>query len=585
MSTIQTPLKGIPFGGKAPKQPPVSLATHPAGPGTASAAGFTESKGLGLATEESLEWADDQVTKAAPPLPEPLCFRLGSSVLQGHLASDPQHGSYPSTRQAIRSYMPMADGQVAALGFRELLQAVQIPSPPSKTYVVKGSQVDQAVRETGAERQKQLKSGQMNWGRQVVPKDATLNPTDVTMYLRSSSDVSSRYAAQLAEVGKMEGFHVVAGIGSGQTATYQNVFKGVGNLSLMEIPHGEVWVEDYSEPTLGGGQVAPAIFDDPGGRFVHDAITEGRRQRFAGTGLDGSFAYHGAVNQGKYQKAALARGIAEMGPLRQALSYLEGGNIYTGTRPNGEGYVLVGKDSFHVSRRLLENQTGRKWSEAEVAKAIAADLGLKPQNVVPVEQPGAFHLDMRMSALGPGEILLHDSVAAANQQIAWMRDDVNKKLAAGEITAQQAAQQMKTIDAQGKNMLAQARRMAPYEEISARDLRAAGFEVHRLAASFVDPKQPSRDTANYFNARHGTNEQGERFSILMGGRSREEAYVAQQMFALSDGTLSRVHFLDPAVTQSTLDLMGGLKCRTKPEGDLISRELLASPPQAVLQLA
>lgn len=541
---------------------------------------------LSVRAQETVEFADAEVaTKAAPALPEPLEFRLGNALLKGHLASDPHHAGYPSSRHTIRSYMPVAGGHVAALDFRDLLKAVQVPSLPSKTYVVKGAQVDQLQRDTAAERQRQLKTGQLVQGKSVVPKDATLNPTDVTMFLRSSSDVSSRYAAQLAQVGQIEGFHVMAGVGSGQTAHFQNTFKGVANVSFMEIPHGEVWVEDYSEPTLGGGQVTPAIFEDPGGRLVNDAITEGRRQRFQGTGLDGSFAYHGAVNQGKYQKAALARGLAEPGPVRQGLSYLEGGNIYTGTRPNGEGYVLVGKDSFHVTRRLLEKQTGRNWSEAEVARVIAADLGLKTQNVVPVEQPGAFHLDMRMSALGPGEILLHDSVAAAHQQVAWMKEDVNKQLAAGEITAQQAAAQMKTIDAQGKNMLQQARRMAPYEEMTAKDLRAAGFEVHRLAASFVDPKQPERDTANYFNARHGTNEQGERFSILMGGRSREEAFVAQQLFALSEGTLSRVHFLDPAVTQSTLDLMGGLKCRTKPEGDLISAQLLASPPQALLQQA
>lgn len=581
------PLKGIPFAHPA-KPKPVHLKGLPqndAGPSREAntAPGEVSIRDIGFDSSDDrgfldFVWGSNQ--PAAEVLPEPTRFRLGSTTIEGHLASDLKHAAYPSGRYEIRTFMPTREGEVACLDFRQLLEAVRIPSPPSQHYVISGQQVQQAVERTGAERQRQLDDlGQLTWGDRVVPKDATLNPGDVTMFLRSTSDVSVTYARQLSQIGQIEGFHVVAGI-TGRKESYQRALDGYQNVSLMEIPHGEVWTEDYSEPTLGGGQVVPAIFDDHYGGLISEAIREGRAQRYKGTGLSGDFAYHGAVNQGKFQKAALARGLASEGKLRQALSYLEGGNIYTGTRPDGEGYVLVGKDSWHVTRRLLEKQTGREWSEEEVAKVVAADLGLKSENVVPVEQPGAFHLDMRMTAIAPGVMLLNDSVAAAEQQIRWLKDDIQRQLDAGSLTPQQAEKHLRQVDKHAQAMMERAREMAGYETLTARDLEQAGFTVHRMGGAFVEVGNPKRDTANYFNARHGTNENGERFSILMGGRPQEEAFVAQQIMKLSEGSISRIHFLDPSVTQATLDLWGGLKCRTKPEGDLVSPELIASPNQS-----
>jgi len=53
----------------------------------------------------------------------------------------------------------------------------------------------------------------------------------------------------------------------------------------------------------------------------------------------------------------------------------------------------------------------------------------------------------------------------------------------------------------------------------------------------------------------------------------------------SGGEISRLHFLDPKVSQTTLDMMGGLKCRTKPEGELVSGGLLENPARAQLTQA
>lgn len=566
--TTNTALKGIPFEatGYAPPKPK----------------GF-KLKDIGLA-DLGVDLVDLHRKPAESELPEPMRFQLPSGqTVKGHLASDAQHARYPSTRYVTRTYMQTESGQAAQIDFRDLLASSSLPQYPSQRYTVTARQIGQAMESTGRERQEQLNSGNFKNGIGVVPKDHTLNPVDVHIHLNSDRDVSYRYAEQLSQIGQVEGFHLVAGARDANSIDRQLKSSGYNNISILDAPYGEAWVEDYSEPTLGGGRVTPAIFEDSHySSFTSQAIREGRQERFAHLGLDGAFAYHGAVNQGQFQRHALAEALATNAPMRQALSYMEGGNIYTGTRPNGDGFVLVGKDSFHVSKRLLEKQTGKEWDDAEVKKAIAADLGLKAENVVPVEQPNAFHLDMRMTSVAPGEFLLQDSVLAANQQIAWMKGDLAART---DLSDKDRAKLERAIDKRGAQMLENARKAKAYEDLTAQDLEANGFGVHRIAGSFVDENRPEQDRANFFNARHGTNEQGERFSILMGGVPREEAFMAETIFRESGNTISHIHFLDPSVTRQTLDLMGGLKCRTKPGGDLVSQESIAQPESGRLQSA
>jgi len=444
----------------------------------------------------------DNQAKPLPELPEPMRFRLGDSgVLKGHLASDPKHAQYPSARYEIRSYFPTPSGQLAVVDFRDLFKSAA-PAYPSQRYTVTSSQVSKAVRDTGAARQKQLSSGTLVAGDRVVPKDGTLNPETFAIYLGSPNDVSVRYAEQLSQIGRLEGFHLVAGAYNVDKMARQLKDRGYDNVSFLAAGGGEAWVEDYGEPTLAGGRVCPAIFADPG-EWVANWISQGRKERFTPHGLDGRFAFHGAVNQGKFQPYCLAQGIAEKGALRQALSYLEGGNIMPGTRADGEGFVLIGKDSLHVTRRLLEQQTGKKWTVAETCQAIAADLGLKPENVHGIEQPGAFHLDMRMTQVAPGEFLLNDSVAACQQQLEWMKSDLAERT---DLDAEQRTRLEGELAERSEAMLKQAKLMDRYEALSAADLEAAGMKVHRAPGVFVETSNPKRDVCNFFNVRHGTNE-------------------------------------------------------------------------------
>ena len=515
----------------------------------------------------------------------------GGGTIKGHLASDPEHASYPSSHYEIRTYMPVDGGQVAAVDFRELLDKVRIPSTPSQRYVVSGEQIDAIVEKSDAERTARLSNptASINATR-VVPKDGSLNPTDIDIYVRNSTDVSAKFVTELGSIGEIEGFHMVAGVPShGGDELARNLDRaGAKNVSIVEHPNGEAWVEDYGEPVLGGGRLTPAIFDDKNGAWSREAIREGRAERYKKAGPGGkdivdNNSYHGAVNYGKFQRAHLAEGIAEgQTDLRQAVSYIEGGNTMTGSLPNGEGYALVGADSFHVTKRLVEKQTGKTFSDDDVRKIIAADFGIKAENVHSIEQPGTFHIDMRLTPIGPGEILLNDSVAAAKQQATWRTEDLENQAVANGWSASKLADAKKKLKTQTDAIMEQAQYMKVLEDLTARDLQAVGFKVDRLGGAFVDPNRPIQDNTNYFNARHGTNESGERFTVMMGGTPREEAYVATHLFNDFHAPISHLHFLDPAQTRRTLDLQGGLKCRTKPEGNLVNGELLTHPERREL---
>ena len=237
--------------------------------------------------------------------------------------------------------------------------------------------------------------------------------------------------------------------------------------------------------------------------------------------------------------------------MRQGQSYLEGGNLMPGTRADGTSYVVVGKDSVAITQKLLSQQ-GKPLSMAETLEFIGKELGCP--DVVPVEQPGDFHIDMRMTSIGPGEFVVQDSHEAARLQEAWLREKATPE-------------QLTQLEAEFKSMHEAADYVAPLEDKACKDLESAGMKVHRLAGVFKDfESDRDRDGANFFNARHGTNDKGEHFSILMGGTAQEEAYIAKSMLQDAHAPIDHLYFLDPEPNRDTLRLQGGMKCRSKPHG-------------------
>ena len=89
----------------------------------------------------------------------------------------------------------------------------------------------------------------------------------------------------------------------------------------------------------------------------------------------------------------------------------------------GERFALVGRDSIAVSRALVERHLGRPVGDSELWAAIAKDLGVEPARLHPVEQPWVFHLDMALTLLRPGTVVMNDAFEAFKLQAGWMRED------------------------------------------------------------------------------------------------------------------------------------------------------------------
>lgn len=243
-------------------------------------------------------------------------------------------------------------------------------------------------------------------------------------------------------------------------------------------------------------------------------------------------------------------------------AYAEPGNHLPGILPNGEPYVVVGIDTIEYSQQTLGRQRGvtpyLPWDKT--VELFANDLGVKPENVHIIEQPGDYHADMRMALFGNKTVVINDARKAFALESQWMRDD----FAAGLVPVGSFfLQQLETRIEQAQRT---AEHQAPLEDAAAADLIAAGFTVHRVAGVFNHLEQRS----SFLNMESGTNPRGEMFAITAGGDPRAQAFFMAQIQALGLG-LDHIHFLAPNIARMLADYKGGANCRMKSEGRLPKR--------------
>jgi hypothetical protein len=478
-------------------------------------------------------------------LSEPEKFpQLGGRVaISGHCLSDPQHSQYPSSRYEIRCYAPSGQGQVHSLSFEELVAAQRRPFQREFSFEVQG--------DAGTASRARVKEGSL------APKDHSLMVESMDM-IYEGWGVNQRYFRQLTEIGQIEQFQVRGMLKpEGLKIAEENLTSaGYNNFNLHPSSSLALWLEDYSEPLLGGGRVVPASFALEG-KTVAQVIEESRQERLGPLGLQGGFSKQGSVNSGKYQQVGGALGQVYNEPVYQADSYIEGGNLISGRRPDGTPYVLVGQDSLALTRELLTSKLGRPPSEQEVRQTVAQDYGVKAEHIFGVEQPGEFHLDMRMTPIAPGVIALQDSALAARMQAKWIREEL------GETMTEDWNQEVEAMIGAGDQA-------ARYEALARQDLERAGLKVVPLAGAFRNMDNLKVDGANFFNARHGTNSEGEKFTIMMGGTSKQENYIADYLLGQGHLQADRLYFMDPEQNHEVLPQQGGLKCRTKTNGRLVS---------------
>jgi hypothetical protein len=440
--------------------------------------------------------------------------------------------------------------------------------------------IDQAMAAAKKERGDALKDldTPARGGSRALPEDGSYVPS--VLHLATdpgSADVEHQIelVRQMAQIGLTEHFSIALTTNSRIAAQIKQALRPVevANIRFLEVPDevSDPFVEDIGEFDAAGGVHMPTVLPLGGDTFIHDAISADRKGRFcskdgAACAPDPSFGLLGTVQTKLHQRGMGAIASAEGRPLHEDLTYSEGGNQLVGTLPNGEGYAVVGKDTLAASKAILERELGRALSQEEVVNALARDLGVKPENVFPVEQPGEFHIDMAMAVIGNGQVLLNDARKAAELQERWLRDDVEETVRSvqehGDAFFNEAAERQEA-EAVIARLHQVAEKMAQYEEKTLKDLQGTPLTVHRIAGVFQSGSGP---TMNFLNNEAGTSPSGKTFFIALGGDPRAENYFVEQLTKEIPAGIDHFYFLEPQLSEWSLGRFSGLSCQVKGEG-------------------
>ena len=426
-------------------------------------------------------------------------------------------------------------------------------------------QLESQEKKLRKQRQAELKQQRHGSGQPVAPpvaKDNTPDPSAYCMAYDAADRASLGLISQMAAVGRVEDFQVLASCFPGEDRKLQKRLHPdtAGNVTTVVNPGAhDTWAEDHGEYTDAGEMVIPAMLSE---KFPMDsAIKNGRMRRFypeaSGLKLEDFSAYpkvefssQGAVNDRFTQQEALATAMATgASGYRMAVSYVEGGNFMPGRRADGTPFALIGKDSLAITSEVLRRAGRQGHSMGDALKQVARDYGLSRDQVVPVEQPGEFHIDMAMALAGPGQVMLNDARAVADLQKQWLEEEyAGRWFQWGKRSALEAIEK-------------RAEKLAEYEAMVERDLRKAGLEVYRIPGCF--PATAANAEMNFFNLRQGRNAEGQAFAVALGGEERAEKAFAETLLTRVPAGYQRIHFLDPELTELTLEMSGGIKCRTK----------------------
>jgi len=284
------------------------------------------------------------------------------------------------------------------------------------------------------------------------------------------------------------------------------------------------WAEDNVEYLESGMRVETRHFaGDP----LEAAMRKGRRQRKV-WGSQGANADVMSVREGvplgMLVNTPGLKGAKEGQVPRQRIrAYIEGGNMITGEDAAGKTVILVGRDAIDATAILYERPPDA------IRAILAEDFGVPDDRVVPVEQPGTFHLDMGMLFVGGGVVIVNDSKA----------DLLVQKGAASPILSTKIA----------------------LEDEAAKDLEGAGLKVIR--------KSFSSASHNFFNGEFVLGNDGGIYYLTNGGGGAAKQSEFKEF--LRGCGVKDVFFTPADVAASTLAEQGGVGCRAKgiPEKALV----------------
>ncbi|NEQ99526.1 MAG: hypothetical protein F6K30_22950 [Cyanothece sp. SIO2G6] len=297
------------------------------------------------------------------------------------------------------------------------------------------------------------------------------------------------------------------------------------------------WAEDSVEYLANGRMAVLTPFHDG---LLAWAMVEGRRRRWQSLVVpeiladilehDDQWIPLGIrVNSSQTGQARSRITQAQGQSVGHIRAYVEGGNMITGEDQTGQPIILVGKDAIATTGSLYQ------LTEPEVKQIIQEDFGLDtPEQVISVEQPGQFHLDMGLLFIGNGVVVINDSRAALQdaQEMA--------ELAPCETTRVMAA----------KRQL-----QCQLEAIATQDLTAARLEVI--------PKALANDVMyNFFNGEFVEGGDRCQYYITNGGpKPQEETFT--QLMVQEWRVVNQVLFSPQSIAHKSLQERGGVGCRLK----------------------
>ena len=296
------------------------------------------------------------------------------------------------------------------------------------------------------------------------------------------------------------------------------------------------WAEDSVEYLENGHVSILTPFPDP---LVTWAMTVGRRHRWMGmiapdhleealkedeAWIPLGIRVNALKTGAERQQVAQAAGQ----PVRHIRAYIEGGNLIAGEDAASKPIILVGKDAISTTAQIYQ------LSDDEVRHLIGEDFGLDANQIISVEQPGKFHLDMGLLFLGHGVVIVNNSQAALKAAI--------------EMAAMVPCMTTET-------MAAKLQLQTVLEEAAASDLIAAGLKVRR-------EKLENDVQYNFFNGEFVEAQDGQTYYLTNGG-PQEQMQQFQSLMVNDWQIVSDVIFSPPEIAQKSLQQKGGLGCRIK----------------------
>lgn len=342
----------------------------------------------------------------------------------------------------------------------------------------------------------------------------------------------------LQQLGKEEGFQVFAKLGTYLLQDLERVFTLMDDLFNHSITKPEYW--DITQRRQWGQDNKLVVIGRNGQREILKLPTLPFRPKDIRKRWD-----QGVVNNKNEQRYADELGQSMGLPVRPIRSYIEGGNLFLGTRLDGSPYGLVGHDSVEITALLLAGGHDKTPADEvdqlienhyqQALQVIAEDLNLDPANLGVIHQPD-FHLDMRIRPLKYPFVLLHDD----SEAIPFL----DRVLASGRLKgdAHSRVAMLRADTRQTQRDLKQKGYYADTRQTEA-ELKALGFEPIRVPAVFG--KKKGR-LVNYMNALVHENPAKQGLVYATGSCSLPEinkAFAEALRQTLPPDTIRRIEFI------------------------------------------